>query len=172
MTFNIVLNRELLLFLRILTMQTTCRTHNIPILQVQKEIGLIKFSGFDPMNTKILLLLNVLLCLMLHTGCGTIHRHDAEKKLETLYATEVTFENRFRLQVFSDAQPGQEENIYNMNAGSRSVEFWHDFEQYQDKFGKRHALAQLEKMVRVNGLCMIMAYEGRGCPFCVYSFPI
>ncbi len=96
---------------------------------------------------------------MFHAGCGTFPRHDIEKKLEAIYAKQVANENRFRLQVFSDAQPGQEESIYSMTARSAAVEFWHDFELYQDKYGRQHALAQLEKKAKVNGLCMIMAYE-------------
>ena len=45
-----------------------------------------------------------------------------------------------------------------MTAG-RAGDFWDSFEQYQEKCGKQHALAQLAKIVKVNGLCMIMASD-------------
>lgn len=111
------------------------------------------------MNTKLLLLLNTLLCLVFHTGCGTTNRGAAEKTLETQYTAQVAYENRFRLRVYSDETPGMEEHIFMDRTRGSTIEFWNEFEQYQTRYGKQVALALLTKMVEANGLCMLMASD-------------
>ena len=41
----------------------------------------------------------------------------------------------------------------------RAGDFWDDFEQYQNQYGRQSALALLVKIVKANGLCMIMASD-------------
>lgn len=111
------------------------------------------------MNTKLLLLLTTLLCLMFHTGCGTMNRRAAEKTLETRYTAQVAYENKFRLRVYSDSSPGIEETAFMSMTRGSTIDFWNEFEQYQTRYGRQAALALLAKIVQANGLCMLMASD-------------
>lgn len=45
-----------------------------------------------------------------------------------------------------------------MTSGS-TIDFWNEFERYQTRYGRQSALTLLAKMVKANGLCMLMASD-------------